>query len=160
MAATSRAVALPGVMLAAGAGFGAAAGLAWCVLMPFNQTLAVPGAGPATGYGLALAAVVVGAPAGAAAIAGRRTGTADQAAIAAAGAGGLAAPVILAGGWATVWSLPGLLDAPPCYERRPSAPARPVGMDLRAPPGTRRGRIARATARQGSAGPVASNGLR
>ncbi|MEU7872524.1 hypothetical protein [Dactylosporangium sp. NPDC049140] len=112
LAVTSRAAAVPPVTLAAGSCAGVVAGVAWCALMPFNQTLALPGPWPAAGYGLALGAVVIGAPATAAAIAIRHTADARQAAIAAAGTGGVAALVMLAGGWATVWAAPGLLDTP------------------------------------------------
>jgi hypothetical protein len=116
LAVTSRTAATPAVALSAGAGFGAAAGLAWCALMPFNQTLSVPWSiaspWPAAGYRLALALVVVGAPAAAAAVAHRRTGSAEPAIVAAACTGGLAALVILAVGWTTVWAMPGLLDTP------------------------------------------------
>jgi hypothetical protein len=111
LAVTSRAAAVPAVTLAAGGGFGAAAGLAWCVLMPFNQTLSVPGPWLAVGYRIALALVVLGAPAAASAVV-RRAGRADQGPVAGACTGGLAALVILAGGWSTVWLLPGLLDSP------------------------------------------------
>jgi len=112
LAVTARSAANAPATLRAGAGFGAAAGLAWCVLMPFNQTLSVRWPWPAAGYWLALALVVVGAPAGAAAVARRRTASAHQAVVAAACTGGFAALVILAGGWLTVWAMPGLLDTP------------------------------------------------
>jgi WD40 repeat protein len=111
-AATSAVAALPGATLAAAGGFGAVAGLAWCALMPFDQTLALPSGWRVVAYGLALAVVVVAAPASAAAIAVRRSGDPMQGAIAGAGTGGLAALVMLAGGWALVRFAPVLLDSP------------------------------------------------
>src|SRR4051812_36518529 len=80
--------------------------------MPFNQTLATPGGWPAIGYGLVLAAVVAGIPAVTAVTIARRTGDGREGVVAAAVAGGVAALVILAGGLATVWAWPGLLDTP------------------------------------------------
>jgi WD40 repeat protein len=112
LAVTSRTAANSVATLRAGAGFGAAAGVAWCALMPFNQTLSVARPWLAAGYWLALALVVVGAPAGAAAVTSRRSGSAQQAVVAAACTGGFGALVILAGGWLTVWAMPGLLDTP------------------------------------------------
>jgi WD40 repeat protein len=112
LAATSARAGMPAVTLAAGGGFGGAAGLAWCVLMPFNQTWSVPGMWRTVGYALALTLVVIGAPAFAATLAVRRSRDAKQGVVAGAGAGGLAALVILAGGWTTVGLLPRLLDSP------------------------------------------------
>jgi WD40 repeat protein len=111
-AATSAAAAVPVTTLAAAGGFGAAAGLGWCVLMPFDQTLSVPGPWRVAAYGLALALVVVAAPAGAAVLAVRRSGEPLQGVLAGAGTGGLAALIILAGGWATVRLAPWLLNSP------------------------------------------------
>lgn len=112
LAATSAVAKVPGATLAAAGGSGAVAGLAWCVLLPFNQTLSVSGPWRAAGYGLALALVVVAVPAGAAILAVRRSGDPMQGAVAGGGAGGLAALVMLAGGWLTVRLAPQLLNSP------------------------------------------------
>jgi hypothetical protein len=111
-AATSAVQQVPAVTLVAGGVFGAAAGLAWCVLLPFDQTLSTPGAGWTAGYAVALAAVVVGLPATAAVLCVRRSGDRRQGVFAGAATSGLAGLMILAGGWATVWLVPALLDSP------------------------------------------------
>ncbi len=111
-AATSATATVPGATLVAAGGSGAAAGLAWCVLMPFNQTLAVAGPWRVSGYEVAMALAVVVLPAGAALFAVRRSGDPRQGVIAGAGAAGLAALVILAGGWSTVRFAPQLLNSP------------------------------------------------
>jgi WD40 repeat protein len=111
LAVTSAASGVATVTLAAGGGFGASAGLAWCVLMPFNQTLSAPGPWRAAAYAVALAMVVVGAPTAAAVMAARRSGDTRQGVYAGALTGALAALVIMAGGWSTVWLLPQLLDS-------------------------------------------------
>ena len=111
-AVTSAVEAVPPVSLAAGCGFGAVAGLAWSVLMPFNQTLSMPGLGWTVGYAVALAVAVIGAPAAAAVTATRLNGDNRQGVVAGTVTGGLAGLVILAVGWATVWLVPRLLDSP------------------------------------------------
>jgi hypothetical protein len=109
---TSAQTRLPTAGLIAVSLLGIAAGLGWCLLMPFNQTLSVPGLWVATAYALALALITVGAPAAAAGLTARRGGSQSRCAAAGAGASGLAALVALAGGWSTVRLLPGLLDSP------------------------------------------------
>jgi WD40 repeat protein len=116
--------------------FGAAAGLLWCALKPYNETLALPGVWPGAAPG-ALALTAVGLPAAAAVLAIRRgraagwegpplpaaghssagrqdagPGPVDawQGSLAGAGTGVVAGLVILVGGTATVWSFPRLLD--------------------------------------------------
>jgi WD40 repeat protein len=111
LAMTSAASDVPAVTLVASGGFGAGAGLAWCALMPFNQPLSAPGPWRVAAYTAALAVVVVGAPAAAAVLVIRRSGDARQGVFAGAGTGALAALVILAGGWTTVWLAPQLLDS-------------------------------------------------
>jgi len=91
---------------------GIAAGLGWCLLMPFNQTLSVSGPWVATAYAPALALITVGAPAAAAGLTARRGGSDAQCAAAGAGTSGLAALVAVAGGWSTLRLFPGLLDSP------------------------------------------------
>lgn len=112
LAVTSATAATPGTTLTPAGWFGVGAGLAWCALMPFDQTLSVPGAWPVAGYGSALAVVVVAAPAAAALLAVRRAGDSRQGWLAGGATGGLAALVILAGGWTTVRFAPWLLDSP------------------------------------------------
>jgi hypothetical protein len=112
LAVTSATAATPATTLIPAGWFGVAAGLSWCALMPFDQTLSLPGAWRVAGYGSALAAVVVAAPAAAALLAVRRAGDSRQGWLAGGATGGLAALVILAGGWATVRFAPGLLHSP------------------------------------------------
>jgi hypothetical protein len=112
LAVTSATAALPGTTLTVAGWSGAAAGLSWCLLMPFDQTLSLQGAWRVAGYGSALAVVVVAAPAAAALLAVRRAGDPRQGWVAGAVTGGLAALVILAGGWTTVRFAPGLLQSP------------------------------------------------
>jgi WD40 repeat protein len=111
LAMTSAASGVTSVTLAASGGFGAGAGLAWCLLLPFNQTLSAPGPWWVAVYAVALAVVVVGAPAAAAILAVRHGGDTRQGVFAGAGAGAVAALVILAGGWTMVWVFPQLLDS-------------------------------------------------
>lgn len=111
-AATSATATVPGATLAAAGGSGIVAGSAWCVLMPFNQTLSVTGPWRVSGYGLAIALVVVALPAGAAIYSVRRSRDPWQGVVAGAGTTGLAALIILAGGWTTVRFAPRLLDSP------------------------------------------------
>ncbi|HEY0530049.1 MAG TPA: hypothetical protein VGD29_00450 [Actinoplanes sp.] len=112
LAVTSATAATPGTTLAGAGSFGVAAGLSWCALMPFDQTLSLPGAWRVVVYGSALAVVVVAAPAAAALLAVRRAGDPGQGWLAGGATGGLAALVILAGGWTTVRFAPWLLSSP------------------------------------------------
>jgi WD40 repeat protein len=108
---TSAQTQLPTAGLVTVSVLGVMAGLGWCLLMPFNQTLSVPGPWVAA-YAFALALVTIGAPAATGALTARRGGTQAQCVAAGAGASGLAALVALAGGWSTVRLLPDLLDTP------------------------------------------------